>query len=75
MKNLIVLLVVLAVGVAAYGYYHDWFKVATDQKGDNLDIHVNVDKAKVREDTEKTKEKIKDAVSKPKEKGNESTEK
>src|SRR5262245_15979047 len=75
MKNLIVLLVVLAVGVAVYGYYHAWYQVATDQKGDNLDIHVNVDKNKVREDTEKAKEKLKDAVSQPKEKGNESTAK
>jgi hypothetical protein len=70
MRNLIVLLVVLAVCVGAYGYYHDWFKVTTDQKGDKLDINVTVDKAKVHEDTERAKEKLKDSVGKPKEKGN-----
>jgi hypothetical protein len=75
MRNLIFLLVVLAIAIGIYGYYQSWFQV-TEQKSDSkLDIGVTVDKNKVREDTEKAKEKLRDLKNQATEKTKDSSDK
>ena len=74
MRNLIFLLIVLAIGIGVLGYYQGWFHVGSDHIGDNkLEFNVTVDKDKFREDTEKAKQKVTDlknqAVEKTKEQG------
>lgn len=76
MRNLVFLLVLLALGIGIYGYYHGWYQVTKDQESNNrLDIKVSVDKNKVREDTEKAQEKLKDLTSQAKGKTTEASEK
>jgi hypothetical protein len=62
MRGFIVLLVLLAAGVVALGFYLDWFKVSkTSDSGTNqTQINLTVDNDKIKQDTERAKERIQD---------------
>lgn len=50
MKNLLILLVIVAVGIGATGYALGWFKGTTLSTRDKTDVTVTVDKDKWRQD-------------------------
>jgi hypothetical protein len=52
MKNLLVVIVVIVAGIAAFGFYRGWFRVST---GD-ADVTISVDKDKFGEDEKKLKD-------------------
>lgn len=73
MKRLLVVLLFLVIGVVALGFYLDWFHVSTDQKGEKSSFTIEVDKDKIRKDTDKAEESIKEktgiGIEKAKDKG------
>jgi cytochrome c-type biogenesis protein CcmH/NrfG len=71
MNRLVVVLILLVVGVVALGYYRDWFTISTagDQKA--VDVHINVDKDKMRADEEKAEKKLNEMRGQLKEKAGE----
>ena len=50
MKNLLILVVIVAIGVGATGYALGWFKGSTLSTKDKTDVTVTVDKEKWRQD-------------------------
>lgn len=80
MRRLLGTLVLVAIAVAAFGYWRGWFDYNTQREGDktNFGVTVHEDKidadkkaaeAELRKIGEKVKQEIKDATSLPKEKG------
>jgi len=49
--------ILVAVGIAGLGYYRGWFVVSTNNTDQQPSATVTVDKAKFREDEQKAKEK------------------
>jgi hypothetical protein len=62
MRRLLLFLVLVLVVVVGVGYYRDWFTINTTQGKDDQKIHmgVDIDKAKIKEDANKAKEKAKE---------------
>jgi hypothetical protein len=62
MARFIGTLVILAAIVAGVGYYLNWFSFSAsdDKKTDGTEINIHIDKAKIKADTEKAKEKAQD---------------
>jgi hypothetical protein len=58
MTRLLVLCVLLVIAIAVLGYYRDWFTFTTASDDQKVNIHVTVDKDKVKEDEERAKEKL-----------------
>jgi hypothetical protein len=56
MKNLLVALVLIVAGVAAFGFYRGWFQVSTGDAEHKSDITISVDKDKISADEKKAKE-------------------
>jgi hypothetical protein len=59
MCKLFKLVVLLGIVVVALGYYRDWFDVsATDNSAtDQVDVNVRIDKARIKSDARKAREK------------------
>jgi hypothetical protein len=68
MRGLLVVLVLVVIGVVAVGYYRDWFKVGAANDNKAVNVNVTVDKAKIKEDEEKAKQKLKEVGGRIKEK-------
>ena len=68
MKRLFLLVVVLAIAVAALGYYLGWFALTKTEVDGKPTITVTVDKDKVRQDEQKAKDKAAELKDKAKEK-------
>lgn len=70
MGRLISVLLFLAVCVIALGFYQGWFGVSTtrDDTGGTTDVKIRVDEKKFESDTEKAKEKVKDAIDRTRDK-------
>lgn len=59
MRKLIGLIVILAVAVAAFGWYQGWFRVSAEKEGDTTDINIQIDTNRAKEDLESAAEKAK----------------
>ncbi len=57
MKNLIVLVVLLVVGIAGFGFYRGWFHLSQNGTEQQPSATVTVDRNKLREDERKAKDK------------------
>jgi hypothetical protein len=63
MRNLLIVLVVLAACVIGYGFYANWFSITTNTTGPNKDVKISYDEEKMKADTAKAKEKLQQGVS------------
>jgi hypothetical protein len=75
MNRLAAVLIVLVVGVIALGYYRNWFTVSSASDHNAVDVHISVDKDKMKADEEKAKEKLNEVRGQIKEKAEEATSK
>ena len=57
MRNLIAAVVVLILAVVGIGYYQGWFTVKKEETPTRTDVHIEVDKDKIKKDTKEFKEK------------------
>ena len=67
MRNLIVAVVVLILAVVGIGYYQEWFTVTKKETPTRTDVHIEVDKDKIKKDNMKKqmkKDKMKDKMKK-----------
>jgi hypothetical protein len=72
MKKLLILVVLLAVGIAAFGYHQGWFTVEKETNSDGkTGVTVTVDKDKIHQDTEHAKDKAKELGGKVKDSASE----
>jgi hypothetical protein len=60
MKRFIILLVLLAAGIAGLGCYLGWFHMTTETVDGKSNVTVTVDKDKIRADEQKAKDKVKE---------------
>jgi hypothetical protein len=58
MKNLVIVLVVLVVGIVGLGFYQGWFQLSTDNTDHKSKVTFTVDQDKIQEDEAKAKEKV-----------------
>jgi hypothetical protein len=58
MKTLLVVVVLLLVGIAGFGFYQGWFRLSTDGTDQKPSATITVDKDKIRADEEKAKEEV-----------------
>lgn len=56
MKNLLIVLVLIVLGVAAFGFYRGWFQVSTADADHKANVTFTVDQDKVHQDEQKLKE-------------------
>jgi hypothetical protein len=66
MRWLVKLLVVLVICVAAIGFYRGWFRLSSSRPGDhgekvNVDVHMSMDKGKMKSDVQKAEGQVKKA--------------
>ena len=67
MRFLMFLVLLVAIGIAGFGYYRGWFAVSANNSDQTPSVTVTVDKAKFHEDEQKAKDKIGDRDGKAKE--------
>ena len=60
MKRLFLLLVLIAAGVVAVGFYQGWFALVTGTVDGKPSLGVTVDKDKIKSDEQLAKEKVHD---------------
>jgi hypothetical protein len=58
MKQLLVVLVLVLAGVACLGFYRGWFTASKSDTGHGVNVSVDVNQDKIREDEAKVKEKL-----------------
>ena len=58
MKKLTIVIVVLLVGIAAFGFYRGWFRLSADSTEQNSSATITVDQNKINEDTDTVKERV-----------------
>ena len=58
MKQLLIALVLVAVGVAALGFYRGWFTASSGDTAHGVNVSVGVNQDKIREDEAAVKEKL-----------------
>ena len=75
MKGLLTVIVLLVLGIAAFGFYQGWFKMSTDNTDHKSNVTFSVDQDKFKADEEKAKEKVQDFGHKAKEKTGDRTDK
>jgi hypothetical protein len=68
MKNLLIVLVLLVVGVAALGFYRGWFRYSTAGADGKGNPSITVDQEKIKADKERAREKAQEFGQKVKEK-------
>ena len=73
--GLLVVLVLLVAGVGALGYSRGWFTVAKSDEDKTIPIDVKVDREKMKQDTERAKDKVKEVTGQDKAKAGEPTDK
>jgi hypothetical protein len=66
MRWLLKVLVVLVICVAAIGFYRGWFSLSSSRPGPqgekvNVDVHVSMDKGKMKSDVQKAEGQVKKA--------------
>jgi hypothetical protein len=75
MKGFLVLLVLLVVGIACFGFYQGWFSLSTDNTDNKSNVTFTVDQDRIHEDEAKAKDKMHDLGQKVKEKTGTQTDK
>ena len=75
MKTLVVVIVLLLLGIAGFGFYRGWFRLSTNNTDNKVNTTITVDKDKIRADEETTKEKVQAFGHKAKEQTGDQTEK
>ena len=75
MKGVLALGLLLVIAIAVVGYYRDWFTIARTNDDQKTNIQVTVDKAKIKEDEQRAKEKIQKVGSQIKEEAGKFSEK
>ena len=58
MKNLVLVVVLLLVGIAGLGFYRGWFQVSTDTANPSPSATITVDEGKFHEDEQRAKERV-----------------
>ena len=58
MKKLVVVVVLLLATVAGLGFYRGWFSLSTENTDHKPSATITVDKDKIREDEQKSKDKV-----------------
>jgi hypothetical protein len=58
-KTLIVVVVLLAVAIAGFGFYRGWFRMSTDNTDQKPSATFTMDKDKIHEDEQKAKDAVK----------------
>jgi hypothetical protein len=58
MARFIVVLLVIALAIGAFGWYRGWFQFGTSQEGDKTNINISVDKEKILKDEKGVEEKL-----------------
>jgi hypothetical protein len=71
MRSFFLAVLILVAIVVCVGYYRDWFNVATKDSDNKTDIHLSVDKQKIKEDAKAAEKKVKEEAAAIKEKGKE----
>ena len=66
MRTLMLVVVLLAVGIAGVGYYRGWFAFSTSGTGQMPSATITVDKNKFHEDEQKAKDDVQGAGQKAK---------
>jgi isopenicillin N synthase-like dioxygenase len=76
MKWFVFILIVLAIiGIAAYGYSHNWYSLTKETDDHKTKIDITIDQDKIQEDKEKAKKKAEELENKAKEKVGETGDK
>ena len=75
MRNLTIVVVVLLVGIAAFGFYRGWFRLSADSTDQKSSATFTVDQDKINADSDKAKEGMQDLGEKTKEAVGGNTEK
>jgi hypothetical protein len=75
MKRFLIVLLLLVAGVVGLGFYLGWFHLSTSSTAQKTNITITIDQDKIREDEEKTKEKVQQAGQNLKERIGAGTEK
>jgi hypothetical protein len=65
MRTLLVVVVLLAVGIAGYGFYRGWFQLSTNSADQKPSATFTMDKDKIHADEERVKEFAHGAKEKP----------
>ncbi len=63
MRKFLGTLVILALIVAAVGFYRGWFDVSTDDQPGETNIEMTIDKDKIKQDAESAVEKARELAS------------
>ncbi len=58
MRSLMIVVLVLVVGIAGFGYYRGWFAVSTNRTDPTPSATITVDKAKFHADEQKAKDDV-----------------
>ncbi len=58
MKRIMVVVVLLLVGIAGWGFYRGWFQLSTDSTDQKPSVTITVDKGKIQEDEQRAKDKV-----------------
>jgi hypothetical protein len=58
MRCFLKLLLVVVIGIAALGYYLDWFEFSKTSTDTSSTIHLKVDREKIREDEEHARDRL-----------------
>lgn len=61
MGRIAAVLIVLLIGVAAAGFYLDWWRLNKTTQGEEIDITLSVDKNKIKKDTDAAVERVQQA--------------
>ena len=75
MKNLLIVLVVLVVGIAGLGFYQGWFHLSTENADHKSNVTFTVDQDKIHADEAKAKEKVQGLGQQAKERTSDRTDK
>ena len=74
MKNLVVVVILLLVGIAGLGFYQGWFRLSIDGTDQKSSATITVDKDKIHADEKKAKDKVQGLGKKVKEETGDLTE-
>jgi hypothetical protein len=67
MGRFLVVVLLLAAGVIALGFYMNWFQFATESGKGKTDVKVTIDRDQIKADADKAREKVSGLVPKGKE--------
>jgi hypothetical protein len=75
MRRLMVVIFLLAIGIAILGFYQGWFRLSSNSMDHESSATITVDKDKFQKDEEKAKERVQDFGKKTMEKTGDRTDK